>query len=131
MYYDRTEDNLNQTLKASKKALELDPDLAESHTSRAIALFQNNQYEEAEKEFKAAIQLNSKLYQAYYQKTIEKPVSELESSQSKDKKGEEQHLLPAEPVAEGAHCENADNTGRLKKRQGDACQPDIAALPAD
>ena len=67
MYYDRTEDNLKQTLKASKKALELDPDLAESHTSRAIALFQNNQYEEAEKEFKAAIQLNSKLYQAYYQ----------------------------------------------------------------
>ena len=67
MYYDRTEDNLNHSLIASNKELELDPNLAESHTSRAIALFQNNQYEEAEEEFKTAIQLNSKLYQAYYQ----------------------------------------------------------------
>lgn len=67
MYFDRTDENLQQALIASKKALELDSQLAETHSARGLALAQNNQYEEAEKEFKSAIQLNPKLFDAYYQ----------------------------------------------------------------
>jgi len=67
MYFDRNEDNLTLALAASKKALELDPELAEAHSSRGIVLTQINQYEEAEKEFEIAIQLNPKLFVAYYQ----------------------------------------------------------------
>jgi TolB-like protein/Flp pilus assembly protein TadD len=67
MYFDRNEENLNQALAASQKALELDPELAEAHSSRGIVLTQINQYKEAEKEFEIAIQLNPKLFVAYYQ----------------------------------------------------------------
>lgn len=67
MYFDRIDENLQQALVASKKALELDAQLAEAHSSRGLALSQNKQYEEAEKEFKSAIQLNPKLFDAYYQ----------------------------------------------------------------
>ena len=67
MYFDRDEENLNQALAASQKALELDPELAEAHSSRGIVLTQINQYNQAEKEFELAIQLNPKLFVAYYQ----------------------------------------------------------------
>ena len=46
---------------------ELDSALAEAHSSRGLALAQNKQYKEAEKEFETAIQLNPKLFEAYYQ----------------------------------------------------------------
>ena len=67
MYFDRNEENLEQALAASQKALELDPELAEAHSSRGIVLTQIKQYKEAEKEFEIAIQLNPKLFVAYYQ----------------------------------------------------------------
>jgi TolB-like protein/Flp pilus assembly protein TadD len=67
MYYDRNKENLDQALAASQKALELDPELAEAHVSRGLAISQNMEYEEAEKEFETAIRLNPKLYDAYYQ----------------------------------------------------------------
>lgn len=67
MYFEGTAENLNNALKASKKALELNSELSESHSSRAIALSQSKQYKEAEKEFKLARQLNPKLFEAYYQ----------------------------------------------------------------
>ena len=67
MYFDKSEENLQQTLKYSEKALLLDPELAEAHSARGHALAQNKQYEDAEKEFEKAIQLNPKLFVAYYQ----------------------------------------------------------------
>jgi len=67
MYFDRNEDNLRQALAASEKALELDPELAEAHSSKGIVLTQIKQYKEAEKEFEIAIQLNPRLFVAYYQ----------------------------------------------------------------
>ncbi len=67
MYYDRNIENLDQALIASQKALELDPELAEAHVSRGLAISQNMEYEEAEKEFETAIRLNAKLFDAYYQ----------------------------------------------------------------
>ena len=67
MYFDNTNYNLEQALIASQKALELDPELAEAHCSRGMALSQNNQFEDAEEEFNIAIQLNPKLFDAYYE----------------------------------------------------------------
>ncbi|MCH7774507.1 MAG: tetratricopeptide repeat protein, partial [Bacteroidetes bacterium] len=67
MFFDRNNENLEQALVASQKALELDPELAEAHSSRGLALAQNNQFEEAVKQFETAIQLNPKFYDAYYE----------------------------------------------------------------
>ncbi|MCK4890658.1 MAG: protein kinase [Candidatus Aminicenantes bacterium] len=67
MYYDNNKENLDKALDASQKALELDPELADAYSSRALALSQNGQYEEAFKEFERAIQLNPKFFEAYYQ----------------------------------------------------------------
>ena len=66
MYWDSSSDNLEEADSASRKALELDPDLAEAHAARGLALALAKQPEEARKEFETAIRLNPKLYEAYY-----------------------------------------------------------------
>jgi non-specific serine/threonine protein kinase len=66
MYCDRNKENLDEAIIASQKALELDPELAEAHVSRGMAVSQNLEYEEAGKEFETAIRLNPKLFDAYY-----------------------------------------------------------------
>lgn len=66
MYYDKSEEHLQHTLQYSKIALLLDPELAEAHSARGHALSQDNQFEEAGKEFELAIQINPKLSGAYY-----------------------------------------------------------------
>jgi serine/threonine protein kinase/Tfp pilus assembly protein PilF len=66
MYWDSTDDNLNEADAASRKALQLDPDLAEAHASRGTAVSLSKNWEEARREFETAIRLNPKLYEAYY-----------------------------------------------------------------
>ncbi len=66
MYFDSSEDNIREAESASQKAIELDPDLAEAHVSRALALLLRKEYEAAAAEFKTAIELNPGLYAAYY-----------------------------------------------------------------
>jgi serine/threonine protein kinase/Tfp pilus assembly protein PilF len=66
MYWDSIEDNLNEADAASRKALELDPELAEAHASRGTALSLSKNWEEAHRKFETAIRLNPKLYEAYY-----------------------------------------------------------------
>jgi non-specific serine/threonine protein kinase len=51
---------------ASRKALELDPELAEAHASRGLVLSLSEDYEGASEHFERAIQLNPKLFEAYY-----------------------------------------------------------------
>ncbi len=51
---------------ASARAVELDPDSPEAHTSRGTALLFNNRHVEAEKFFETAIVLNPNLYEPYY-----------------------------------------------------------------
>ena len=51
-------DNIIRAIAAARRALELDPDLAEAHTALANALVTDLQFAEAEHEFKRAIDLN-------------------------------------------------------------------------
>jgi serine/threonine protein kinase/Flp pilus assembly protein TadD len=66
MYWDGSKANLDGADSASRKALELDPELAEAHASRGFALALNRQYQEARPEFETAIRLDPKLYEAHY-----------------------------------------------------------------
>ena len=67
MYFERNKSTLQKALDLSQQALQLDPDLAESHSSRGIALSQNVEYQEAEQEFDKALQINPNLFVANYQ----------------------------------------------------------------
>jgi adenylate cyclase len=66
MYGDSTPANVGKAQEASQRAVELDPDSAEAHASRGIALSISKRYEEAEEEFETAIRLNPKLFEALY-----------------------------------------------------------------
>lgn len=66
MYAGHREMHREQADAASRKALELEPDSAEGHASRGVALSLKGQNDEAEKEFDIAIVLNPGLFEAYY-----------------------------------------------------------------
>jgi tetratricopeptide (TPR) repeat protein len=65
-YYDSDRSNVENALTASRKALELDSELAEAHASYGLAVSIDERYEESEKEFEHAIALSPKLFEAYY-----------------------------------------------------------------
>jgi adenylate cyclase len=58
--------DLEQADAASRKALELEPELAEAHASRGVALSLAGRHPEAESAFEAAIRLNPQLFEARY-----------------------------------------------------------------
>ncbi len=60
------ESDLVDADRASSKAVEIDPGLAQVHASRGIVLALSGRYSEAEREFETALQLNPKLYEAHY-----------------------------------------------------------------
>jgi TolB-like protein/Tfp pilus assembly protein PilF len=64
--YDAREFNLRQAEAASNTALELQPDLAEAHLSRGMAVSLSKRFEEAREEFEKAIALDPKSYEALY-----------------------------------------------------------------
>jgi serine/threonine protein kinase/Tfp pilus assembly protein PilF len=66
MYHGTSEGDLKEAEAASKKAVELDPESAEAHASRGVAVSLRRQYELAAEEFETAIRLNPKLFEAYY-----------------------------------------------------------------
>jgi len=66
MYWDATEENLKASEDASRRALQLDPDLAEAYVARGLATALGKKYDEAQKEFEKAIRLDPKLFDAYY-----------------------------------------------------------------
>jgi serine/threonine protein kinase/tetratricopeptide (TPR) repeat protein len=51
---------------ASRKALELDAELAEAHASRGVVLLLDHQHEAAEQAFETAIRLNPRLFEAHF-----------------------------------------------------------------
>jgi adenylate cyclase len=66
MYFNATDVNRDEALRTSKKALELAPDLAESHVSAGIAYCMVQDYENSEVEFEKAVELDPKNYDAWY-----------------------------------------------------------------
>jgi len=66
MYWDSSEDNLNEAEAASRKALELDPELAEAHAASGLAFALKKNFDDAQREFEKAIRLDPKLYEAHY-----------------------------------------------------------------
>jgi tetratricopeptide (TPR) repeat protein len=66
MYGGNREEDRLEADEASKKALELDPDSAEALAARGLALSLGQHYEEAERQFQAAIRLNPRLFEAHY-----------------------------------------------------------------
>jgi len=65
--HDARETNLRQAETASLRALELEPELAEGHLARAIALWLNKRnFAEAEAEFEKAMRLDPNLFEAPY-----------------------------------------------------------------
>jgi len=66
MYADGDAADLEQADLASQRALELAPDLAEAHVARGLVLSLQRRFEDSEAFFETAIDLNPKLYEAYY-----------------------------------------------------------------
>jgi serine/threonine protein kinase/Flp pilus assembly protein TadD len=66
MYWDGSKANLEGADAASRKALELDPELAEAHGSRGFAVSLSKRYDEARQEFETAIRLNPNQFEAHY-----------------------------------------------------------------
>jgi len=66
MWYTGDQADLEKAEEASRRALQLSPDLAEAHISRGWALSLGKKYEEAAAEFDQAIQLNPNLFDAWY-----------------------------------------------------------------
>jgi len=61
-----TRGNVDRANRASEQAVVLDPESAEAHASRGLALFISEKYEEAEREFDTATSLNPNLFEAWY-----------------------------------------------------------------
>jgi serine/threonine protein kinase/Flp pilus assembly protein TadD len=66
MYWGGSNDDLREAEAASRKAVEIDDELAEAHVSRGLVLQMTKKYEQSEREFQRAIELNPKLFEAYY-----------------------------------------------------------------
>ncbi len=66
MNCDARESNLSQANTASKRALELGPDLAEAHVAAGLGNSLSKRFEEAKREFEHALRLDPKLFEAAY-----------------------------------------------------------------
>jgi TolB-like protein/Flp pilus assembly protein TadD len=66
MYVHPDEQNRVEATRSSERALELDPDGAESHASRGLAYLVSEQIEQAIDEFETAIKLCCNLFEPYY-----------------------------------------------------------------
>jgi Predicted integral membrane protein len=66
MNCDAREQNLTQGNAASRRALELGPDLAEAHLSSGLTHSLSMRFTEAEREFEFAMKLDPKLFEAVY-----------------------------------------------------------------
>jgi adenylate cyclase len=66
LYFNATDINREEALRTSRKALELAPDLAESHVSAGIANCMVQDYQQAEEAFEKAIELDPENFDAWY-----------------------------------------------------------------
>jgi Flp pilus assembly protein TadD len=66
LYYPLSDSDLGAADRASRKALELDPQSPEAHAARGFALFQMDRIEDAEPEFMRSIELDPQLFEGRY-----------------------------------------------------------------
>jgi TolB-like protein/Flp pilus assembly protein TadD len=66
MYVDPAPIHAEQADHASRRALELGPELAEAHASRGLACLVSRKFAAAERAFEKALTLNPRLFEAYY-----------------------------------------------------------------
>lgn len=66
MYWESIEQHLKEADEASRKALELEPELPEAHASRGLVASHQKRYDEAQREFETAIRLEPNLFEPYY-----------------------------------------------------------------
>lgn len=66
MYWDTNPRNLQMADDASRRALELSPNLAEAHVARGLAVALKKDYVEAERQYEAATALDPTLFEARY-----------------------------------------------------------------
>jgi len=66
LYYDAAEANLEEAQHASQRALQLAPNLAESHVSAGMVRCMSKQYREAEAAFQKAVDLDPENFEALY-----------------------------------------------------------------
>lgn len=65
-YAAATPENATRANRASEQAVVLDPESAEAHASRGLALLIGEQYDAAEQEFETAVAQNPNLFDAWY-----------------------------------------------------------------
>ncbi len=65
-WFGASDDDLEAAGRASRRALELSPGLAEAHTAHGFALSLSRRYDEAERHFDEAIRINPNSFDAYY-----------------------------------------------------------------
>ena len=65
-YWESTPEHREFAENASRRALELDPGLAEAHVSSGLAATLSKRWAEAEREFETALRLNPQLFEARY-----------------------------------------------------------------
>jgi serine/threonine protein kinase/Flp pilus assembly protein TadD len=66
MYWGGSSEDLKEAEAASKKAVQLDPELPEAHVSRGLALLMTKKYAESQAAFETAIQYGPRHFEAYY-----------------------------------------------------------------
>lgn len=66
LYFGSGEESVAAADEASARALEMQPDLADAHCSRGLALFLRNEYEGAEEHLRKAIELDPTIYESHY-----------------------------------------------------------------
>ncbi len=65
-YYPTSEGDVERADEASRRALQIDPNLPDAHAARGFALFLMKRLPEAEEEFERAIELDPRNYEAHY-----------------------------------------------------------------
>ncbi len=66
MFWESSDAGRKAADRASLRAVELDPDLAEAHVARGVAVSLRKDYGAAEREFRTAIRLNPSQFEAFY-----------------------------------------------------------------
>ncbi len=66
MYFEANDDNLREADRASRQAIEMEPESAEANASRGLALSLSKKFDQARAVFEKAIELDPKLYEARY-----------------------------------------------------------------